>query len=93
MQFFSVTKAPDAVLDYSIDWTKWLNGDSIIDSIWTIPVDSALGIVKSSIGGGLTTVVWVSGGIVGTVVPIVNQIVTTGTRQDSRTILMTIQDK
>ena len=29
-------KDPDAVLDYSVDWSKWLAGDQIQTSAWLV---------------------------------------------------------
>ena len=29
-------KDPDAVLDYSVDWSKWLAGDQIETSTWFV---------------------------------------------------------
>jgi len=29
-------KDPDAVLDYSVDWSKWLAGDQIQTSAWSV---------------------------------------------------------
>lgn len=28
------TKDPHAVLDYTVDWTRWLAGDTIATSAW-----------------------------------------------------------
>ena len=33
------TKDPDAVLDYSVDWTRWLDGDILSESQWIVPPD------------------------------------------------------
>lgn len=30
-------KHPDATLDYVIDWSYWLNGDTITAAAWTVP--------------------------------------------------------
>ena len=30
------TKDPDAVLDYSVDWSLWLAGDTISSSEWLL---------------------------------------------------------
>ena len=29
-------KDPDAVLDYSVDWSKWLTGMEIVTSAWSV---------------------------------------------------------
>ena len=31
------TKDPHAVLDYTVDWNRWLAGDTIATSTWLVP--------------------------------------------------------
>lgn len=33
-------KAPNATLDYQIDWTHWLGADTIVASTWRVPLGS-----------------------------------------------------
>ena len=56
-------KDPDAVLDYSVDWSKWLAGDQIQTSSWSVS-DPALEAADDS---NTTTraVVWLAGGVAG----------------------------
>ena len=55
------TKDPDAVLDYAVDWSDWLeDGESI--SSYTVSVPSGLTKDSDAIQGGDTVVVWLSGG-------------------------------
>ena len=50
-------KDPDEVLDYSIDWSARLNGDTISSSIWEVPT----GITKNSdYFTDDATVIWLS---------------------------------
>lgn len=83
-------KDPDAVLDYTEDWSEWMvSGDSIVSSSWTVPT----GITKDSDAfTGTETVVWLSGGTVGQVYQLTNHIVTADGREDDRTIAIRIKE-
>lgn len=84
-------KDPDAVLDYHLDWSGWLDGDTITTSTWA--VDTA-GITIDSAGleGGLATV-WLSGGAVGQQYRVTNHIVTAAGRADDRTLTVSIRER
>ena len=84
------SKDPSAVLDYVIDWSDWLDGDTISTSTWTVPS----GITKDSDTKTTTaTTIWLSGGTVGTKYAVVNHIVTAGGREDDRTIYINVESK
>lgn len=51
MSFKWPNKDPDEVLDYSVDWSRWLNGATISSVSWF--VDDSSG-VKTAIGNGQT---------------------------------------
>jgi len=85
-------KDPDAVLDYQIDWSNWLDGDTIATSSWTVPA----GIIKES--DSETTeaaTIWLSGGTAGTSYECVNRITTANdpVRIDDRTITIRVQER
>lgn len=83
-------KDPDAVLDYQIDWSDWLGSDTISSSSWTVPT----GITKDSDTNDTTsTIIWLSGGTVGTTYSIINHIVTASGRKDDRTIYIEVQER
>lgn len=87
---FNVTKDPQAVLDYTLDWSLWLDGDTISTSTWALDV----GITEDSESEtATTTTVWVSGGTAGTTYNAVNTITTVGLRTDQRTIQITVQEQ
>ena len=87
------TKDPEAVLDYTIDWTDWLiDSDTIIASTWTVPVGITKNSDAISENESLTTI-WLSNGIVGTNYSLVNHITTSEGRQDDRTIIIRIREK
>jgi hypothetical protein len=87
---FPVTKNPNADLDYSIDWTAWLAGDTISTSAWTIPSDSGIVGHTQTILTGNHTITWLSGGTPGGPYRITNRIVTAGARTDERSLEVTI---
>ena len=77
----SYQKAATDVLDYAIDWTAWLAGDTISTSTWTVPT----GITKAS-DSHTTTVctAFLSGGTAGITYLITNAIVTAAGRTVQR---------
>ncbi len=82
-------KDPDEVLDYSLDWTTWLDGDTIATSTWTVPS----GITKDSDSTTTTaTTIWVSGGTAGESYVLLNRIVTDGGRTKDQTVLLDVVD-
>jgi len=84
-------KDPDAILDYQIDWSSWLDGDVISESSWPEVQD---GITKESDSHDDSTVtIWISGGILGKKLKAVNRIITVGGRTDDRTIYFNIKSK
>lgn len=90
---FQAVKDPDAVLDYSIDWSLVLGSvqpaDTITSSSWV--VDS--GIVQDSDSyTPSTSTVWLSGGTLGLLAEVVNTVVTVGGRTHVRTIEISIKD-
>lgn len=83
-------KDPTAVLDYSIDWSKWLkSGDSITMSTWTVPA----GITKGSdlFTNDMTTV-WLSGGANGLRYIVTNHITTAQGREDDRSLIIVCKE-
>jgi hypothetical protein len=89
MAFQSVTKDPNAVLDYQFDWSDWLaDGDTLSASTWT----PASGItVDSSARTTTTATVWLSGGTAGQVYEVVNHVTTVDGRQDDRTLRVRVR--
>lgn len=51
MSFRWPPKDPDEILDYSVDWSRWLAGATITSVTWY--VDNATG-VKTALSSGLT---------------------------------------
>jgi hypothetical protein len=78
--------APLANLDYGFDWTLWLeDGETITTSLW----DVSSGLTKSNEQNVLgVTSLFVEGGVINTRYKLVNSIVTSMERKDSRTITL-----
>lgn len=81
---------PDARLDYTWDWIKWLRDEEIIVtfSIDINPTQPAEGIMLDASDifvGGKQVVAWLRGGVVKTAVDVTCHIVTSDGREDDRT--------
>ena len=83
-------KDPDAVLDYEFDWSAWLTGGETISS-HTITVTGVT--LDSSTTSTSSVVAWVSGGVLGEMVKIECEIVTSAGRTDERTIQLFIENR
>lgn len=73
------TKHPDAVKDYTFDWTAWLGDDTIATA--TITTQAGL-TVDSQSKTATTATVWLSGGTKGQLYTVTCRITTTGGRTD-----------
>jgi len=83
-------KDPSAVLDYTVDWSDWLDTDTIATSEWTVPS----GITKDSdTNTDTTATVWLSGGTAGENYSVTNTITTAGGRTDQRTIHIQVRER
>lgn len=80
------------VLDYTVDWTKWLDEveDTIATSTWIVP--TGLTKVTETNTTKLATV-WLSGGTVGTNYTVTNRITTVGGRIDDRSITIRVRER
>ena len=89
----SFVKDPDATLDYQVDWTTWLSGDSdtISSSTWTI---SGSGLTEdSSSNTTQVATIWLSGGTEGSSYEVTNRIITANGRTADRTIYIVIDQR
>lgn len=86
----SFLKDPDATLDYAIDWSDWLDGDTIADSSWT--ASDGITIADDPAPSHTTTVatVWLSGGTLGGMYDVTNRITTAAGRIADRTIVIRV---
>lgn len=84
-------KDPDEVLDYVIDWSARLAGDTITGSTWIVPVE---GITKDSdTNSPTTTTIWLSGGSVGQAYTFTNRVTTLGGRTMDQSARIKIKEK
>lgn len=83
-------KDPDAVLDFALDWTKWLEGDTLVSGTWTI--DAGPTITTQNATNGIVTM-WLSGGTEGTTYVARCRVVTTNGRTDDRTIHIQVRER
>ena len=86
-------KDPDSVLDYIVDWSKWLpSGDTSAAVAWDVPT----GIVESTEGRSNTVssaTIWLSSGTVGNTYDIGCRITTASTRIAERTMRVKVQER
>lgn len=88
----SYKKDPAAVLDYTFDWTEYL--EPIADTIASVEFVTSAGLTKTSQSNTTTTATaFVSGGVVGATEKLTCRIVTTGGRTDDRTIDLKILER
>jgi len=83
-------KDANAILDYTVDWTLWLDSDTISTSAWS--AESGI-TVDSSSSSTTSATVWLSGGTAGTVYMVTNRITTAAGRTDDRRLLIKVVDK
>lgn len=85
-------KDPDAVLDYVIDWSDWLEvGEVITFSEWTMIGDAT---ITHSTYTDTTATVWISGGTA--TFSVTNEITTDSVpipRKDNRTLTIKVKNK
>lgn len=86
-----IEKDPAAVLDYSMDWTNWLESDElVVDSTWLTP--AGISAPNDSNTTKICTV-WLAGGVVGREYNITNLISTTHGRQDERSFRIRVKNR
>lgn len=90
-------KDPDAILPYTVDWTKWLSSDTIATSTFT--ADTGITIGNGSNGADAPTkstvaaTVWLIGGTVGETYEITNQITTAAAKTEDRTFKILCEER
>lgn len=88
----SFTKDPDAILDYEIDWSRWLaSGDQLSSSEWSSSSEALT--IDSSDYSTKASKCWLSGGIAGESYLVRCRVVTTQGRRDDRTIRVTCAER
>lgn len=83
-------KDPNAVLDYYVDWTRWLNGDTIATSVWAVTAGLT---VANDTHTPTAATVWLSGGVMGETYRVTNRITTAGGRTEDRSFDVKIAER
>jgi hypothetical protein len=87
-----IIKDPDAVLDYPLDWAPWLTDIADTLANHTVTADAGLTMDSSSIVG-TKVIAWLSGGTEAETYQVVYHIITTGGREDDRSIFVKIAER
>jgi len=87
----SFTKDPEAVLDYTFDWSDWLATGETISS-YTVTAQTGLTKDSDSQADGVVTY-WLSGGTAGTTYRVECKIVTSAGRTDERTMWIKVVER
>lgn len=83
-------KDPDARLDYQVDWSDWLDGDTISASSWVLPT----GITQYSVTNNTTSAtIFLTGGTEGVDYSVVNRITTSGGRINDQTLIIKVRSR
>lgn len=90
---YFIDKDKDATLDYSFDWTTWLDG--VADTISTASVTGVGVTVNTTAVVGKKVTAWVTGGTVGETATLTCEIRTANTPQriDQRTVYLKIKER
>lgn len=85
-------KDKDAVLDFGLDWTTWLEDDEMLNSSqWLVP--NGLTKVADEFDEIGHTLVWISGGAPGITYKLTNKIQTNKGRTDDRSMFIRVIDR
>lgn len=96
----TIVKDPDAILDYSQDWTSWLadETDTIVAATMVFPTVGTLLTLDPAhsaaiVTGGTVVTAWLKGGNPGTTEQATFHITTAAGRVDDRSIFLKIKDR
>lgn len=88
-------KDPDAALDYAIDWgSQYLSGDGLDQSSWAVvPVEAGgLTVAASKFDNSMATVT-ATGGVIGHLYQLTNQVVLQSGLSDRRCIVIRVEKR
>jgi hypothetical protein len=83
-------KDPNDVLDYGVDWSQWLDGDTITASSWSAPIGIT---IDSESNSTTATTVWLSGGTPHVTYEVVNHITTAAGREADKTLRIKVMQR
>ena len=83
-------KDPDSTVDFAVNWSNWLDVDTIATSVWLTPD----GITKDTDTNSTTlTTIWLSGGVLGKLYTITNRITTAAGRTADKSFKVKMVNK
>lgn len=83
-------KDPDAVLDYQVDWSRWLSdGETIVESYWVLTSGDV--VIGDTGQTDTASTVWLSGGTEQST--LTNRIVTSDGREDTRSFTVLLNQR
>ena len=88
MEYFR--KDPGDTLDYTRRASRFLDGDTIFTSTWTVEPGIT---VESSTNDTTSATIWLSGGISGNEYTVTNTIVTAGGRTKDLSFILVVEDQ
>jgi hypothetical protein len=92
----TIDKDANAILDYSFDWSSWLNVRGVLDTIDSYNLDlsgsTTAQIITHAAQAGVVTA-YVSGGAVGETLKLRCRIVTNQGRTDDRTVYLQVGER
>ena len=87
------TKDPDAVLDYTVDWSDFLGADTIATSTWVVQSGLTIGTGGQAPTNDTTSATaWFSGGTLLTAYLVTSRITTVGGRTQDQSFIISIAD-
>jgi len=87
-------KDPQSRVDYAIDWTPYLDGRTIADSLWSVHPNEAGGVAIDGASFAATrTAATLTGGRVGHVYAIANHVTLSDGRSDDRSIVLRVEQR
>jgi len=93
---YEILKDPDALLDYSFDWTAWLAVSDPADTIASHVVSlsgSATAVLENSAEDSGVVTAWVSGGAIGDKIAVTCHITSASGREDDRTVYLKVKER
>jgi hypothetical protein len=89
----TIDKDPDALLDYTIDFTSWLVGTDTIQIATAIASANGVTVQDTVVVSGKKVTLWLSGGTAGTKVSVTVRVQTVAGRTDDRTVYFKITER
>ena len=87
-------KDPDSRVDYSVDWSGYLDGQTLADSAWSVTPDEPEGIAVAEASFDLhRAAVRLTGGIVGRVYTVANRVTLSDGSVDERAITLRVEER